>query len=214
MTDNAGERATAARPGASSVLAWTLAWALTGAALYISGVFNSPRTGPLWVALAGGAIPWALAGAYTFRFAARESSSRLKPAVLLIWGLAYLLAFALAAFSTTALEIALGGFFFMVLGWSIGGGAGAFASTWLLTDQSRPRRSVVVGVIWLLGFFVGGYVALVGLYLGPELGKITVGSLIGQPAALTLGAGLGLALGGLAASAIAMLLTRLVTRRQ
>ena len=48
--------------GASAVLAWTLAWGVTGIALYISGVFNSPRIGPLWLALGGGAIPWAIAG--------------------------------------------------------------------------------------------------------------------------------------------------------
>jgi len=52
-----------------AVTAWTLAWGLTGIALYASGVFNSPRTGPLWLALAGGAIPWALAGAFTFQSA-------------------------------------------------------------------------------------------------------------------------------------------------
>ena len=196
------------------ILAWTMAWGFTGIALYISGVFNSPRTGPLWVALIGGAIPWALAGALTFRPAARESSNQLNPAVLLIWALAYLLAFGLAAFAASALDIALGGFFFMILGWSIGGAAGAFASTWRLSDASKLKQSAGQGVIWLLGFLAGGYVGLMGLYLGPELGKMFLGSLIGQPAALTLGAGVGLAPGGLVASAIAVGLTRLLAGKR
>ena len=195
------------------ILAWTMAWGFTGIALYISGVFNSPRTGPLWVALIGGAIPWALAGALTFRPAARESSNQLNPAVLLIWALAYLLAFGLAAFAATALAVALGGFFLMVLGWSLGGAAGALASTWLLAGRSRAGRVILIAALWMLGFFVGGFVALMGLYLGPELGKITIGSLIGQSAALALGAGLGCAVGGLVASGIAVPLTRLASRK-
>jgi hypothetical protein len=197
------------------MLAWTMAWGLTGCfALYMSGVLNSPRTGPLWLALVGGAIPWAVAGAFTFRSTGTGSSNRLSPAVLLIWALAYLLAFALAAFAASALDIVLGGFFLIILGWSIGAGAGAFASTWMLSERSRLKWSTVLGVIWWLGFLAGGFVGLMGLYLGPELGKLFVGSLIGQPAALTLGAGVGLAPGGLVASAIAVALTRLVTRGQ
>jgi hypothetical protein len=180
----------------------------------MSGVLNSPRTGPLWLALVGGAIPWAVAGAFTFRSTGTGSSNRLSPAVLLIWALAYLLAFALAAFAASALDIVLGGFFLIILGWSIGAGAGAFASTWILSERSKLKWSTVLGVIWWLGFLAGGFVGLMGLYLGPELGKLFVGSLIGQPAALTLGAGVGLAPGGLVASAIAVALTRLVTRGQ
>jgi hypothetical protein len=213
MTDLPRDIRPAIRPGGLSILAWTLAWGLTGIALYVSGVFNSPRTGPLWVALVGGAIPWAFAGALTFRSAAPESSNRLNPAVLLIWALAYLVAFGLAAFASTALGIALGGFFFVVFGWSIGAAVGALASAWLLAGRSRAGRVILIAAIWMLGFFVGGFVALMGLYLGPELGKITIGSLIGQPAALTLGAGLGCAVGGLVASAIAVPLTRLVARK-
>jgi hypothetical protein len=101
---------------------------------------------------------------------------------------------------------------FMMLGWSLGGAAGAFASTRLLAGRSRTGRVILIAAIWMLGFFVGGYVALMGLYLGPELGKMAIAPLIGQPAALSLGAGLGCALGGLAASAIAVPLTRLLAR--
>jgi len=43
--------------------------------------------------------------------------------------------------------------------------------------------------------------------------KLAIGSIIGQPAALTIGAGLGCALGGLAASAIAVSLTRFLAGR-
>ncbi len=194
--------------GAISILAWTVAWGLTGVALYMSGVFNSPRTGPLWVALAGGMISWALAGHFTFRNGAHASSHVRGSAILLTWALAYLVAFGLAAFAATALDRVLGGFLFMLFGWSVGGGVGAFASTWLLTERPRFKRSMVPAGIWLLAFFAGGYVALLGLYLGPEVGKMTIGPIIGQPVALTLGAGLGMALGGLVASAIAAALTR------
>ena len=49
--------------------------------------------------------------------------------------------------------------------------AGAFASTWLLAGRSRLRRGPSSAAIWMLGFFVGGFIALMGLYLGPELGE-------------------------------------------
>jgi hypothetical protein len=210
MTDHPSHTKQSAPRGAFSVLAWTVAWGLTGIALYISGVFNSPRTGPLWVALVGGAVPWAIAGHFTFRAGRSDSSGMRKLAVMLIWALAYLVAFALAAFAATALAMVLGGFFLMLVGWTLGGGAGAFASTWLLTDRGRFKRSIVLADIWMLGFFVGSFLALVGLYLGPEFGKLIIGPWIGQPAALALGAGVGCAVGGLAASAIAVGLTRLV----
>jgi len=194
----------------SAVVAWTLAWWLTGAAMYVSGVFNSPRTGPLWVALAGGAIPWAIAGNYTFRSASQSSSRGRRAAVLATWALAYLASFGAAAFAATALDMVIGGFLYMVIGWSLGGSAGAFVSTWLTAKNPRFKRAIILAAIWMLGFFVGGFVALFGLYVGPELGKITIGSLIGMSAALTLGAGFGCGLGGLAASAVAVGLTRLV----
>lgn len=193
-----------------TILAWTLAWGATGIALYLSGVFNLPRTGPLWLALLGGAIAWAIAGAYTFRLSPSEQPGRRVPGVALIWALAYLVSFTLAGVVGTRLENTLGGFFYMLFGWALGGGLGAFASTRLLTDRARWKRSSLLGFIWLLAFLAGSYVALFGLYLGPEMGKITIGAVIGQPAALTLGAGLGMALGGLVASAIAAVLTRWV----
>ncbi len=58
--------------GVIPVLAWTIAWGVMGVALYISGVLNTPRTGPLWVALAGGALSWSVAGAITFPAVMRE----------------------------------------------------------------------------------------------------------------------------------------------
>jgi hypothetical protein len=200
--------------GAFTVLAWTLAWWLTGLAMYISGVFNSPRTGPLWFTLAGGTVSWALAGAYSFQPAGQESSRRPNQRVMLIWALAFPASLLLASTAARVLSQTLGGFTYMLLGWGLGPALGAFASTLLLADRSRLKRSLVLGGTWLLGFFGGSYVALVGLYLGPELGKISVGSLIGMRAALALGAGFGAALGGLAGSASAAGLTRLVLRRQ
>ena len=198
--------------GTVSVLAWTIAWGVMGVALYISGVLNSPRTGPLWIALVGGAIPWSMAGAFTFPSIVRDSSIRRKIAGFLIWALAYFLSFALAGLVGRALDDTWGGFFYMLMGWSIGPAVGAFASTWLLTDHSKLLRSSIVAGIWIVGFFIGSYAGFVAVYVGPELAKISIGALIGIPAALALGFGLGGAAGGLVGSAIAVTLTRLVTR--
>lgn len=200
------------RPGPSPVLTWTLAWGVTGAALYISGVFNSPRTGPLWVALAGGAISWSIAGAFTFPAGARDSSNRWNIAGFLAWALAYLVSFALASLLAIILHDSISQLITMLLGWSIGPGVGAFACTWLLADRPSLGRSSMVAGVWVLGFFAGGYVGLVGGYVGPELAKILIGFLIGMPVALTLGFGLGCAAGGLVASLIIVALTRLIKR--
>src|SRR5512143_1535303 len=108
MTDHRSDRKHGVRAGAFPVLAWTLAWGVMGAALYISGVLNSPRTGPLWVALLGGAISWSIAGALTFPAAAHDPSNRWKIAGFLIWALAYLISFALAGFLAGALEDSIG----------------------------------------------------------------------------------------------------------
>jgi len=194
------------------VLAWTIAWGVMGVSLYISGVLNAPRTGPLWVALAGGALAWSVAGAFTFPAVMHESTDRRKYAGFLIWALAFLMSFALTAFLVSALADTLSTFFMMFLGWSMGPGAGAFVSAWLLTDHPSLRRSTIIAGIWILGFFVGSWFGLVAIYLGPELAKIYMGSLIGEAAALTLGFGLGSAAGGLVASVIAVSLTRFITR--
>jgi len=212
MTDHRSDGKRDIRTGPSPLLAWTLAWGVTGAALYISGVFNSPRTGPLWVALAGGAISWSIAGAFTFPAGTRDPSNRRNIAGFLVWALAYLVSFALVGLLTNVLPDSMGQLIIMLIGWSIGPGLGAFAGTRLLADRPSLGRSGLVAAAWILGFFAGGYVGLVGGYIGPELARILIGSLIGMPAALTLGFGSGCAIGGLVASAIAVTLTRLITR--
>lgn len=207
MIDYRLDRKDSVMTGASSVLAWTIAWGVTGAALYISGVFNSPRTGPLWVALAGGAISWSIAGAFSFPTLAHDPAKRWNIAGFLIWALAYFVSFALAGFPGRALDDKLGGFFFMLIGWAIGPAVGAFASTWLLGGRSSLRRSSIVAAIWILGFFAGTYIGFVGGYIG-----LLAGSVSGNPAALTLGFGLGCAAGGLVASVVTVMLARLVAR--
>ena len=194
---------------ASAILAWALAWGVTGAAIYISGVLNSPRTGPLWVALVGGAISWAVAGEFTFPTAPRAAHNLRRLGNHIIWAGAYLLSFGAVAFAARQLADTLGSYLYMVLGWALGGALGASASTWFRTERAPLKHLLINGVIWLLGFFAGGWAALFGLYLGPELGKISIGWLIGQPAALTLGAGIGMALAGAFAAAFATALTRL-----
>jgi len=72
---------------------------------------------------------------------------------LLIWALAYLLSFGLAAFAARAMSVVLGGFFFTMLGWSLGAAAGAFASTWLSGEGPRLGRAALAAIVWLLGFF-------------------------------------------------------------
>jgi len=198
--------------GVIPVLAWTIAWGVMGVSLYISGTFNSPRTGPLWVALAGGALSWSAAGAFTFPAVMRESTHRRKYTGFLIWALAFFVSFALTAFLVSALADTLSTFFMMFLGWSMGPGVGAFVSAWLLTDHPSLRRASIIAGIWILGFFVGSWFGFVAIYLVPELAKIYLGPSIGVSAALTLGFGLGSAAGGLVASVIAVTLTRLITK--
>ena len=130
------------------VLMWTSAWGITGVALYISGVFNSPRTGPLWVAVAGGMISWSIAGTSTF-------SKHWNLANLVIWSLAYLLSFALAGFlmNMSFLRDTIMGLFLALMGWSGGMAFGAFASTWLASDhprlmQSGDRKHLDAGILY------------------------------------------------------------------
>ena len=192
------------------VVIWTIAWGVTGASLYISGVFNSPRTGPLWVALAGGAISWSIAGASTFSIKSGRTSKNWQIAILVIWALAYLasLTFAGLILSTSALNDTLMGLLIACIGWSVGAASGAFMSVRLASDGSMLRRSNIVAGVWSLGFFTGSFISLVVAFLAAELAKIYIGFLIGVPAALILGFGFGCALGGFVASAIAITLTR------
>jgi len=189
------------------VFVWTIAWGMTGAALYVSGVFNSPRTGPLWVALAGGAISWSIAGATTF-------AGKWNLSYLLIWAVAYLVSFALAGFflNLSALGDTIMGLLIAFIGWSVGPAFGALTCTWLISDHSKLRQSAIVAGIWILGFFIGTFISFMVAFLAAELAKIFIGFLIGVPAALILGFGLGCALGGSIASAIAVNTTRRVTR--
>ena len=192
------------------ILMWTFAWGVTGAALYISGVFNSPRDGPLWVALVDGAISWSIAGASTFPHQLRNSPKRWNVPCLVIWALAYFVSFALAgffgslsAFGDTILRLLL-----MFMGWSIGAALGAFASTWLTSYDSKRRRSAIVAGMWLVGFFAGSFIAFMVSFLAAELAKLFIGLIVGIPAALVLGFAAGSALGGFVASAIAISATR------
>ena len=189
------------------VLMWTIAWGVTGVALYGSGVFNSPRTGPLWVAVAGGTISWSIAGASTF-------SKHWNLANLVIWALAYLLSFALAGFllSLSFTRDTIMGLFLALIGWSGGAAFGAFASTWLASDHPTLMQSGAIASIWMLGFFIGSFIGFAFGSYGAELAKIFIGFLIGVPAALILGFGSVFALGGFMASVIAVSAVRAATR--
>ena len=189
------------------VLMWTIAWGVTGVALYVSGVFNSPRTGPLWVAIAGGTISWSIAGTSTF-------SKHWNLANLVIWSLAYLLSFALAGFlmNVSLLRDTIMGHYLALIGWSGGVAFGAFASTWFASDHPRLMQSGAIASLWMLGFFIGSSVGFAFGFIGAELAKISIGFLIGVPAALILGFGSVFALGGFIASAIAVSAVRAATR--
>lgn len=189
------------------VLMWTSAWGITGIALYVSGVFNSPRTGPLWVAVAGGMISWSIAGTSTF-------SKHWNLANLVIWSLAYLLSFALAGFlmNMSFLRDTIMGLFLALIGWSGGMAFGAFASTWLASDHPRLMQSGAIASIWMLAFFIGSSIGFAFGFIGAELAKIFIGFLIGVPAALILGFGSVFALGGFISSAIAVSAVRAATR--
>ena len=189
------------------VLMWTIAWGVTGVALYVSGVFNSPRTGPLWVAVAGGTISWSIAGASTF-------SKHWNLANLVIWALAYLLSFALAGFlmNLSIIRDTIMGLFVALIGWSGGVAFGAFTSTRLAIDHPGLMQSGAIASIWMLGFFIGSSVGFAFGGYGAELAKIFVGFLIGVPAALILGFGSVFALGGFIASAITVSAVRVATR--
>jgi len=211
-------------PGSGSVLmawayrhpvfVWTIAWGITGVTLYISGVFNSPRTGPLWIALTGGMISWAIAGVSTFPVVSHGSSLRWNITISIIWALAYLASFALAGFLINWFPYrnTITGIFLAVIGWSSGAAFGAFTSTWLASVNPKMMRSAVIAGIWMLGFFTGTIVVYAVSFLGAELAKIFIGFLIGVPAALILGFGSGSALGGFIAAAIAVSITRVVTK--
>jgi hypothetical protein len=104
------------------------------------------------------------------------------------------------------------GLFLALIGWSGGAAFGAFASTWLASDHPRLMQSGAIASIWMLGFFIGSFVGFAFSLYGAELAKIYIGFLIGVPAALTLGFGSVLALGGFIASAISVSATRAATR--
>jgi len=130
------------------IFVWTIAWGMTGAALYISGVFSSPRSGPLWVALTVGAISWSIAGASTFSIKYGGSTLQWSIAILVIWTLAYLVSLTLAGLilNSSAFGDTIIGLLVAFIGWSVGAALAAFLSTWLTEDHSKLRRSSLVQV--------------------------------------------------------------------
>jgi hypothetical protein len=185
------------------ILTWSIAWGLTGIGLITADAFSDPRHGPLWVGVAIGCIAWGVAGAATFN--GRRTAGR-----LIIWGTAYVTALWLGALWANWFEhIRFGpidgaGFVGALFGWAAGAFCGALLSAWVLTSPRSSIRSVIFALAWSLSFLVAGYVGLVAGMLLSQVSKTVFAFLGNQQVALTIGWGVGAALGGLFASALGM----------
>ena len=181
------------------ILMWSIAWGVAGVGLFTADVFSTPRQGPPWVGVVFGVVAWSVAGATTLH------RTRIA-AGLVVWAVAYGAAFCMAALWGTWFEhnrvgsLDSAGFVGALLGWAAGGALGALASGYLETRQWRSVRPIVFATAWGLCFLVAGYIGLVAASFAAQAAKGALGFLGSQRVALTIGFGLGAALGGLLAA--------------
>jgi hypothetical protein len=176
------------------VLIWAIAWFVAGAALFVADVFSAPRRGPLWVAVVFGLTAWSVAGAATFHRAQ-------VPRGLVLWALAYIVAFSLGGLWADRFERnGWPGFVGALLGWGAGAALGALASGFSARNHSR-FGPLVMAVAWGATFVAGGYLGIVAGMILAQSTRQTL-AFLGEGAALTLAWGLGAALGGAVAAAL------------
>lgn len=182
------------------ILTWSIAWGVTGMGLFTADVFSTPRRGPLWVGVVFGVVAWSVAGATTLH------RTRIAGG-LAVWAVAYGAAFCLAALWGSWFEhnrmgsVDSAGFVGALLGWAAGAALGALASGYLEAPHWRSVRPIVFAIAWGLCFLVAGYIGLVAASLAAQAAKGTLAFLGSQRVALTIGWGLGAALGGMLAAA-------------
>jgi hypothetical protein len=183
------------------VSTWSIAWGITGVGLQLADVFSEPPRGPRWLGVVSGLVAWGVAGAVTFhRHDLRRGA--------VIWALAYVAAFGLAASLGNWFEhnqygpYSSAGFVGMLLGWGAGAALGALASGY--AASARRHRAWAVAIAWGFAFFAAGYVALVAALLFGQAAKAAV-DFTGHPrAGLMVGWALGCALGGFLAAAMGL----------
>lgn len=178
-----------------------MAWGVTGVGLFTADVFSDPRHGPLWVGLVLGLIAWSVAGATTLHRSGIATG-------IGVWGVAYVVAFWLA--SLWAGSIGSAGFVGALCGWAAGGALGALASGYLDASQSHSLRPIAFAAAWGLCFLVAGYIGLVAAVFTAQAAKDVLAFLGNQRAALTIGWGLGAALGGMLAASIGLAARRAI----
>jgi hypothetical protein len=192
-----------ARASRHPIIAWSIAWAVTGMGLYIADVFSSPRRGPLWVAIVVGVASWGAAGAATWQGSPFRTFFG-------IWSASYLAALWSGAVLGDWFEhsevgrFSSAGFVGMLFGWAAGGSAGALVSAFLQSSAWNPIRQITLALTWGLGFLVGGYVGLAAGLILAQAAKGSLAFLTGEQVALTIGWGVGCSLGGLVAGGIGM----------
>ena len=185
------------------LLTWSIAWGVTGIGFFTADVFSDPSRGPLWTAVVFGLVAWSVAGATTLL------PGRIADG-LVVWGLAFLVAFGLAAIWGKWFEhnevgpVASAGFIGALRGWSVGAALGALLSAYLGTPPQRALRVITFAAAWGLSFLVAGYIGLVAAMFTAEAAKGVLAFLGNQRLALTVGWGIGSAFGGLLASALGM----------
>jgi hypothetical protein len=191
------------------ILTWSIAWGVTGMGLFTADVFSVPRRGPLWVGVLLGLVAWSVAGASTF-YRGRIALG------MVVWAVAYLVAFRLGAvwadwFGHNRVgSIASAGFVGALLGWATGGALGALVSSYISTSQRRSVRPIMFAAAWGLSFLVAGYVGLGAALYSAQAAKDALAFLGSQRVALTIGWGLGTALGGMIASMLGLAALRAI----
>jgi hypothetical protein len=194
----------------NKILAWSIAWGVTGVGLFSADVFSVPRHGRLWIGIVLGLVSWSVAGALTFPHA-RPSRS------LTVWALAYLLAFWLGAIwgdwfeHNTVGTISSAGFVGALLGWVAGASFGVLASEYLGSTEMRHTNRFAHAIAWGISFLIGGYIAIVAAMFLAQLASIAFPA--AQQIAIYIGWGIGCALGGALASAMALTARSLIRTR-
>src|SRR5262245_32081780 len=148
------------------VVAWTLAWGVSGLSFQIAGVFDEPVAGPGWLALVVGTICWAVAGSTTVHNIGAEMTRKRTQVAAVVWAAAFVwLASVALPFGEWMRQTRFGsvmpaGFTGTVIAWSVAAALAVSVTSRVVKPEPGLVRPLAVAFRWGFAFFFGGYIGV------------------------------------------------------
>jgi hypothetical protein len=175
------------------VVAWTLAWGLSGLSFQVAGVFDDHSNGPGWLAFVIGTVCWAVAGSTTVHNIGAEMTPKRTLTAACIWGGAFIwLASVALPFGEWASQSRFGsvipaGFAGMVIAWSVAAALAVSVTSRVVKREPGLVRPLAVAFRWGFAFFFGGYIGVPFASILGQTCDAMIGEVVGRELALALG---------------------------